>query len=198
MALFPSYTDIPYANPVTEEMQHKTLFSNFDNLGEERRKRKWLYPKRNITLQYNYLTLVNGRTLFDFYNDRNGAYEAFTFFKYEVETFTGEYVGTGDGSTVLFNLPCKFSSARTLYSDNTTLTEGPTGVGDYSYSALGGTDGCDEITMYVAPTSGKRITLDFSGKLKIRCRFKEDNMSFDTFFNRLRTFGIQLQGLLNG
>jgi len=196
MALYPSYETIPYANPVTEEILFKTLFSNFDDLGEERRKKKWMYPKRAISLQYNNINMIQGRTLFQFYLDRHGAYEAFTFFKYEVEIYTGEYISTGDGSTVLFNLPCKNSSARTVYLDGDTQTEG-TSAHDYIYSALGGTDGCDKVTFNTAPTSGKRITIDFAGKLKIRCRFKEDNMGFDTFMSRLRTVGAELHGVLN-
>jgi len=51
MALYPAYSTVEYGNPVIEEMAFKTLFSNYDDLGEERRKRKWLYPKRLITLQ---------------------------------------------------------------------------------------------------------------------------------------------------
>ena len=67
MAVFTAYSTVGYGNPVIEEMQFKTLFSNFDDLGIERRKRKWLYPKRLITLQYNQLSLTEGRTLFAFY-----------------------------------------------------------------------------------------------------------------------------------
>ena len=193
MALFPNYLSIKYANPVVEEMQWKTLMSSFDDLGVERRKRKWLYPKRTVTLNYNNITLTDARTIFQFYIDRSGSYEAFTFFKYETETFTGEYIGTGDGSTVLFNLPCKNSTARTVYVNSVAQTE----TADYTYSALGGTDGCDEITFVVSPTSGHRIVLDFTGNLKVRCRFKEDNMSFETIYNRFRSFGVELSGLLN-
>jgi len=194
MALFPAYSTVEYGNPVVEEMQFKTLFSNFDDLGEERRKRKWLYPKRLITLQYNNITKANGRTLFNFYIARSGAYDAFTFFKYELETYTGEYVGTGDGSTVVFNLPAKTSATYTLYVDDVEQTAGGT---DWTFGALGGADGCDKATFEAAPASGTRITYDFTGYLKIRCRFKEDNMSFETFMNTYRTVGIKLQGLLN-
>jgi len=190
MALLPS---VNYGNPVVEDMQFKTLMSNFDNLGVERRKRKWLYPKRTVTLQYNNITLSDARSIFQFYIDRSGAYEAFTFFKYETESFEGEYVGTGDGSTVTYDLPCKNSSARILYLNNVVQNN----PADYTYSALGGLDGADQITFIAAPTSGHRIILDFTGNLKIRCRFKEDNMSFNTMYNRFRIFGVQLQGLLN-
>jgi len=194
MALFPSYSDINYGVTISEEMQFKTLISDYDNLGQERRKRKWLYPKRNIVIQYEYISLTDARTIFQFYINRQGRYDAFTFFKVEVETFENEYIGTGDDSTVLFNLPCKNSSARTIYVDGVEQTGGGN---DYTYSALGGTDGCDEIDFISAPASGERITINFTGQLKIRCRFKEDNMSFDTFNNTLRNFGIEFQGLLN-
>ena len=200
MAIFPSYESINYGNPVVEEMQFKTLFSNYDDLGEERRKRKWKYPKRLITLQYNYLSKIDGRTIFQFYLDRSGAYEAFSFFKYEIETYTGEYVGSGDSSTTLYSLPCKNSYARTLYvNDIEQVLGADSTTGDYTYTALGGLDGEDTINFNDTsiPEASERITIDFSGNLKIRCRFKEDNMSFDTFYNKFRSFGIQLQGLLN-
>ena len=196
MSLYIPYEDIPYNNPVIEEMQFKTLFSSFDNMGEEKRKRKWLYPKRNITIQYNYLNKLDARTIFNFYIARHGSYDAFSFFKYEVETFTGEYIATGDDSTVLFNLPCKNSSARTVYVDSTTQSEG-TSAHDYIYTSLGGADGCDKIEFAGAPLSSERITIDFTGNLKIRCRFSEDNLSFETLYNRLRNVGISLVGLLN-
>ncbi len=200
MALFPSYEDINYGNPVVEEMEFRTLFSNFDDLGEERRKRKWLYNKRIITLQYNNISKTDARTIFQFYINRSGAYESFTFFKHEFETYTGEYIGTGDGSTILYNLPCKNSTARTIYVDNAEQILGvDTTTGDYVYTALGGADGCDKINFNDSsiPLSGERIIIDFSGKLKIKCRFKEDSMSFETMYNRFRTVGISLQGLLN-
>lgn len=194
MALFPAYSTVAYGNPVVEEMQFRTLLSNFDNLGQERRKRKWLYPKRLITLQYSNISKTDGRTLFAFYIARSGAYDAFTFFKYELETYVGEYVGTGDASTTVMNLPCKTSSSRTVYLDGVEQTGGGT---DYTFGALGGTDGADKITWVAAPAAGERITIDFTGYLKIKCRFKDDNMSFETFMNTYRTVGIQLQGILN-
>ena len=194
MALFPAYSTVEYGNPVIEEMQFKTLFSNFDNQGQERRKRKWLYPKRLITLQYSNISLTNGRTLFDFYIARSGSYDAFTFFKYESEIHTGEYVGTGDASETVMNLPCKTSSSETVYLDGVEQTGGGT---HYTLGAGTGTDGADKITWEAAPASGERVTVDFTGYLKIKCRFKDDNMSFSTFMNTYRTVGIQLQGLLN-
>ena len=45
MASFPSLTSVPYTDPVSIGIRFKTLVSNFDNLGEEKRKQKWVYPK---------------------------------------------------------------------------------------------------------------------------------------------------------
>lgn len=196
MAVYPSYSTINYVNPVTEDVIFKTLTSNFDNLGVQRTKRKWQFPKRNITIQYEYMSLTESRTLFDFYIARSGSYEAFVFFYQYSESYTGEYIGTGDGSTVIFNLPCKTSSGRTVYVDNNTQSEGATGA-DYAFTALGGTDGEDKIEFSVAPSNGSRIKIDFTGILKIRCRFAEDNMSLQTFYTRLKSGGVKLRGLLN-
>ena len=195
MAEYPSYEVVPYSNPVTEEMQFKTLFSNYDDLGKEARKRKWLYPKRDITISYNNITLTQARILFEFFKKRYGSYESFSFFKYESETYEGEYIGTGDGSTTVYNLPCKNSTARSIYENNSSRTEGPSG--DVVVSAGGGADGADRAEFVVAPANGSRLTMDFTGYLKVKCRFYDDLMSFDTFYRILRNVGIKLKGILN-
>lgn len=187
------YTVIPYANPVLEEMQFKTLISNFDDLGQEQRKRKWLYPKRKISLLTKAVTLAQGRTLYQFYIDRWGSWQSFNFFKYELESYEGEYIGTGDGSTVIYNAPFRNATAYTIYLDGVEQTV----VTDYVYTQGGGTDGADKIEFVTAPNEGERITCDFTGYLKVHCRFADDNLSFQTFYNKLRNGQIVLQGTLN-
>jgi len=198
MATYPGYSEIKYINPVTIVTQYKTLISNFNDLGEEKRRRKWLYPKRNITLSYAYLSIANATTIWQFYKDRSGAYQSFSFFldsTYDDDkSYEGEYVGTGDGSTVLFNLPSKNATDYTLYIDGVEQTAG--GV-DYTFGDNDGLDGADTATFEAAPASGERITYDFTGILKVRCRFAEDNLSFEEINNKLVTTGITLQGLLN-
>lgn len=196
MAEFPSYSSIPYNNPIASKVQFKTIKSNFDNLGEEKRRRKWLYTKRYITLPYEYITKANAATIWQFYLDRSGSYEAFNLFlEHDVITdHVDEYVGTGDGTTTVWNLPSKDGSTRTVYLNGSS--QSASGV-DYTYSAQGGADSADKITFVAAPSSGDRITYDFSGVLKIHCRFAEDYLSFENFHNTLINIGIQLQGLLN-
>lgn len=195
MAKFPDYSEINYSSTVVGGANFKTLITNFDDLGRERRKRKWLYPKRIVRLSYDHKSKTDAMAIYQFFLERAGSYEVFTFFDHTIDTYENEYIGTGDGSTLIYNLPCRGSSSRTIYVNGAEQTI----TTDYTYSALGGTDGCDEITFEVAsvPTDGHRITMDFTGNLKIRCRFKEDEFTFETFLNQFKTFGIELQGLLN-
>jgi len=194
MAAFPALSSVPMGEPYSEEIQFKTLISQFDDLGAELRKQKWIYPKRVINLVYDKVTKAQGRTLWAFYIARQGQYNAFVFFTEYTDTYVGEYVGTGDGSTTVFNLPSKQASSYTLYKDAVSQTGG--GV-DYTFASEGGTDGADKITYVAAPADGARLTFDFTGYLKIRCRFAEEIMSFQIFYNRLFSSGLKLQGLLN-
>jgi hypothetical protein len=194
MALYPATSSVAYAEPLTEGIQWKTLATQFDDLGVEQRKQKWLYPKRIITLHYRFITKAEARTLWAFYIARKGSYEAFSFFYPVSNTYTTEYVGTGDGTTLVFNLPCKTASSYTLYVDGVAQTAGGT---DYTFGALGGADGADKATFVAAPADGARITFSFTGYLKVRARFAEDNMDFETFYDRLINSELKLQGLLN-
>jgi hypothetical protein len=201
MSKFPEVSEVGFANPLGMELETKTLTSNYDDLGGEQRKQKWLYPRRNLTLVYNYISKADSETLWQFYIARGGAFEAFNFFMPEPETdypaYVGEYVGTGDGSTALFNLPSRLAAAYVLYLDGASQTEGV----DYNFNPEGGEDGADTIdfsdSAMTAPASGVRITWDFTGTLKIRSRFAEDRLSFEQFYDRLANHGIQLKGLLN-
>jgi hypothetical protein len=194
MAVFPAYGSVGYANPLRISLEFKTLSSKFDDLGEENRKRKWLYPKRQVVLSYNYITKAEAKTLWQFYQARYGPYEAFAFFIGISDDYVNEYVGTGDGVTTIFNLTSKNASSYSLYVNGILMQGG--GV-EYTFTAVGGSDGEDKIEFVVTPAEGDRITFDFSGELKIRCKFKEDILTFDLFYDRLVNEGIALQGELN-
>jgi len=194
MAKFPEVSSIAPDEPEKLQLQWKTLISQFDDLGEEKRKQKWLYPRRNITLQYTGHSKADGRTLWQFYLDRKGSHEAFNWFSGISNTYAGEYVGSGDGATVIFNLPAKNSSAYTVYKNGVEQSGG--GV-DYTFAAGAGADGADKITFAAAPDAGDRITYDFTGNLKVYCRFAEDYLDFETFWDRAVNIGLVLHGLLN-
>lgn len=197
MTAFPEITSVPFGNPVSEEIEFKTLTSNFADLGEEQRKQKWLYPKRLITLKYPWISKDEAQEIFQFFIGRAGSYNTFKFFYPDIKgtafSYTYEYVGTGNGSTTVFNLPAKSASNYILYLNGSSQSD----PSDYSFSAGSGPDGEDKITFVAAPDAGDRITFSFTGRLKIVGRFKNDKMRFDLFFDRLVTLGVQIQGLLN-
>ena len=197
MAEFPTLVSVPFADPIAEDIQFKTLVSTFDDLGVEKRKQKWLYPKRLISLTYKGISKAQAATLYQFYIARAGSYEAFNFFYPETKstnTYVTEYVGTGDGATIVFNLPSRTASAYTLYLDAAAQTAGGT---DWTFASQGGADSADKCTFVAAPNDGQRITFTFTGYLKVRCRFEDDKLSFENFHDRLINGGLKLQGLLN-
>ena len=191
MAEFPLMSKAVY--PLVEQIQFKTLKTRFDDLGEETRKKKWLYPRRRISLAFKGLSLADAKTLWAFYIARGGSFEAFNWFHPFSNTYVGEYVGTGDGSTANFNLPSKDASSRKLYIDSDEQTEGV----NWTFTAEGGADGADLCELTTAAASGQRITFDFTGYLKIHCRFDEDYADFRIFVRTLTESGLKLQGLLN-
>ena len=206
MAVFPSSISVPYTDPVAIDMRFKTLVSNFDDKGEEKRKSKWAYPKRSVSLQYKAASKSEAKTLWQFYQARKGQYEAFVWFESTgigataYNTYVGEYVGTGDSTTLVFNLPAiNSSSVHKLYIANSSQDST-----SYTFSAKAGSNGEDKVTLVsssaggrTVPTSTERITYDFTGRLKVRCRFAEDIFSFENFYDRLCDASIKLSGILN-
>jgi hypothetical protein len=198
MSQFPAITSVPFVNPVQEKINFKTLIANYNDSGEEQRKAKVLFPKRDIRLVYKYLTKGEAATLYQFYIARKGAYQKFAFFYPSTEqatpfAYVEEYVGVGDGTTTIFSLPGKAISNYIIYINSIAQEE----TTDYTITALGGPDGEDKITFVAVPDSGDVITISFTGYLKVICRFKNDSMSFQTFYDRLVTSGLELKGLLN-
>jgi hypothetical protein len=204
MAVYP-YTSSPYTNPVQIDIRYKTLVSAFDEEGEENRKQKWLYPKRDVTLKYQALSKSEGEILWEFYCGRKGSYGSFSWIEStglgNYYSYSSEYVATGDSTTLIFSLPAKGSSGAT---HNVNLDGVAVSTSDYTISFGGGADGEDKVTFVAAgagglgpPGSTKRITYDFEGRLKIRCRFADDIYSFENFYDKLINSGVKLKGLLN-
>ena len=191
MTAFPLNSAISISTPFGDGLQFRTLVGSHGLEGVEKRKRKILFPRRKITVMYDNITLAKARLIWQFYLDRSGMWNAFTFFYTRSDQYTKEYVGTGNGTTVLFNLPGKTTTSRILYVDNVVEGSG------FNYGSANGTDGEDTVTFDVAPLDGEKITFSFTGYLKIRARFAEDFMSFDVFYQVLTNVGIGIQGLLN-
>ncbi len=194
MAIFPSLDTISIISPLSLSIETKTLISFYSGAGRETRKQKWVYPKRNLrAVGYKWLTLDDANTLWQFYMDRGGAYEAFNTFLEHSDSYANEYLGTGDGATVSFNMPSKNATSELIYVDSILKTD----PADYAFTAIGGTDGADKIVFVVAPSDGSIITTNFTGYLKIHSRFAEHSLEYDLFFRKLSHMGISIKGLFN-
>jgi hypothetical protein len=192
MSLYPVYSSIPY-NECSITIRTKTITSQFDFEGEERRKRKNLFPKRDIALTYNYITKANALTIKQFFRDRDGAYEDFNWLHHQINTYENEYMGVGDGSTVTWNLPGKTVSSWTVYKDQAALIN----TTDYTITQDAGADGAASIEFVVAPAAGALLAIDFTGYLKVHCRFANDDLENTLRVRERENLSIQLRGLLN-
>lgn len=192
MATWPESNPTPNY-PLIVEPEFNTLISDFDGGGEQRRQ-KQLYPKYNVTVSYKGILVADARILWEFYLARKGAYEVFYIYDLTLllgHSFNhvGEYCGTGDGSTTIFDIPGRSTSSRTVYSDGIDVTS------DVSFLTGGGSSSSDRVDFNTAPTEGKIITIDFTGYLRMRVRFAEDKLARQNFFHDLYAYGIKLKGL---
>jgi len=181
--------------PLIVEPEFKTLISGFDGGGEQRRQ-KQLFPKYNVTVNYGALSETDMQTLWDFYLARKGAYEAFYIYDLALlasisPNHDGQYVGTGDASTEVFDIPGRSTSSQVIYIDGVeqTLTT------DYVILNGGGESSADRVDFVSPPAAGEVVTADFTGFLRIRARFAEDKLSRELFMTNLFRYGIQLKGL---
>lgn len=190
MAVFPSDTIIPnYDYEVVQEW--KTVISTFDGANEQR-KQKWTFPKYHVKLTFGPLSHADVATLWKFYQARKGAYEAFYFYTVESEAWEDLYVATGDGSTKIFDLPGKTTSSQVIYISGDQQDSG------YTILVGGGDGSSDRIEFTTAPAEGDVISCDFTGYMRILCRFKQDNMSRTLFEYNLYRVGLELQGFSAG
>ena len=181
--------------PLIVEPEWKTLVSGFDGGGEQRRQ-KQLFPKYNVVVGYDALTSSNAQTLWDFYMARKGAYEAFYIYDLALlasvaPNHDGQYCGTGDGATEIFDIPGRSTSSQSVYVDNVLQTI----TTDYVILTGGGESSADRIDFVSPPAAGEVITVDFTGFLRIRARFLEDKLPRELFMTNLFRYGIKLKGL---
>ena len=192
MATFPESNPSPQY-PLIVEPGFNTLISGFDGGGEQRRQ-KLMYPKYNVIVNYSGMSLSGAKTLWEFYLARKGAYEAFYIYDLILllgHSFNhvGQYCGTGDGSTTIFDIPGRSTSSRTVYVDGVDETS------NVSFLTGGGSSNSDRIEFSSAPASGGVVTIDFTGFLRMRVRFWEDKLPRELFVRKLYRYGIKLKGL---
>ena len=188
MALYP---EIPIPNfPYDLTENWKTIVSAFDS-GKEQRRQKQIYAKYDMGFAYSVLSVAEVATLWNFYNARRGAYEAFYAYTPDLALWTGLYIGMGDGEETTFDIPGKNTAAQKIYIQDVeqTITD------DYSILEGGGAEGADRVLFVEAPEVNAIITCDFAGRMRIRCRFEEDKLTKQNFTYQLFSTGIKLKGL---
>lgn len=167
--------------PFQFETAFQTKVVEFET-GSEWRGGARSFPKRRITTTYNTLTQVEMEELYGFFVSKKGAREAFSFFDPVPGNHKGEYVGRGDGSSVLFELPVRGSGSLVVYVNGVqvgvTLLEGA------------GTDGVDKIQFSSAPANGSVIAADFEGKLRLTVRLESDKIPRELFYYLMYNIGV--------
>jgi hypothetical protein len=123
---------------------------------------------------------------------RQSAGPAIPFVAYDWDYSFGHqriYVGTGDGTRVAWNLPCRdTASAIKVYSDGVEQTTGLTLSDD-------GDNEAKKATFGTAPVAGKVLTCSFTGQLRIICRFGEDQLRLEFADAMLYGISVSLVGL---
>jgi hypothetical protein len=192
MALFPEYDEIAYVPGIEITPRFSTSISALSG-GQEKRRAKFTFPLYDLKISYELLTLADARTIWQFYKDRQGMFGSFYFYLPYLETFEGEYCGTGDGAEDLFDVPGKTITSYTVYVGAVPVVEG--GGNDYVIEEDAGLEYAARINFAVAPSVGDHITIDFTGYYRFKVRFEEDNLPFDVFAQKLVKMGISLVGV---
>jgi len=193
MATFPESPKPSY--PLIVRPSWKTLISSIGT-GKEQRRQKSLFPVYDVVVKYNVLSSANAKILYEFYMARKGAYEAFyiydlTLLANVAFNHTEQYCGTGDGSTDIFDIPGRSTSSQVIYADGIEQTI----TTDYTILEGGGESDSDRVSFVSTPPSGTIITCDFTGFLRMRVRFLNDNLDREAFMTNLFSYGIELRGL---
>ena len=186
------YPTTPKPNyPFDLTINWKTITSAFDS-GKEQRRQKQTYAKYDVSLVYDLLSEANMQLLWNFYVARKGSFEVFYFYTLAISDWYGLFIWTGDGATVTFDIPGKSTSAHVIYNNGITVSPA-----DYTIVTGGGTESSDRVTFNTAPVLNAIITCDFTGYMRIRCRFEEDKLSQQMFMWTAYKTGIKLRGLSN-
>lgn len=180
------YPTIPVPNyPLTVTPVWNTAISK----NGTQRRRRWLYAKYDVVVKYTALESANSKILWAFYMARNGSFEAFYIIDYYAYDHVGLYIATGDSSTTIFDIPGQSTSSRTLYVNGVETATG------FTYLSGGGDGSSDRVEFTTAPSLGAIITIDFTGYLRIKCRFANDYLDRVNFTTSLMQYGVELTGL---
>lgn len=161
--------------------------------GIEQRRALSAFPRHKVRVKWerdmNAATRVN--TLWDFYRQTRGALLPFVYFDFDdARTWTEVYVGTGNGSALVFDLPMLNGSSVTVKVNGTTKT--PTT--HYTIAAGAGANGRDKLTFTAgnAPASGALVTVTFTGRRSFAMRIASEALSYSVMSALIYSTGLEM------
>jgi uncharacterized protein (TIGR02217 family) len=155
--------------------------------GKELRGSFMAYPNYRLSLEYEVLretgSFTELQTLMGFFNKRRGAFDDFLFTDPDDNAATDYQFGTGDGSTVAFQLMKSYGGFVEPVQNVNVLTNikkagvTQTSPTNYSISSAG------LVTFTTAPALGAALT--WTGTYYWRVRFADDENDFEQFMRKL-------------
>jgi uncharacterized protein (TIGR02217 family) len=155
--------------------------------GKEVRIADWSFPRHQWELTFDFLrsapSFAEWQSLIGFFDLRQGAFDSFLYGDADDNAVTDQPIGTGDGTTTIFQL------VRALggYTEPMIATNVVTNIKVAGVVQGGGTYSVDAntglATFTASPASGAAITASFS--YYFRCRFSADSVDFEKFMSQL-------------
>ena len=159
--------------------------------GREFRTSQQTYPRRRLTLEYEFLRTYGAFTdlqsMDGFFNRHKGGLDTFLLVDPIDNAVTAQALGLGDGSTKVFQLarsfggyiePVKFlNGTPQIYVNGVLRTAGT----DYTIGAGG------VVTFTNAPGAG--LVVSWTGSYYWRARFKEDELDFQQLLAKIWKLG---------
>lgn len=192
-AIFPALPGLSWS--VTKQPRFATRIQRAVS-GRELRALDQPNPIWTWTLTYSVLRDGGGydelRTLMGFFLDQQGAFSPFLFVDPGDNRVAGQVLGTGDGSTAVFQLVRTMGGfAEPITAPNAVTDVSVNGVvqspGGYSVDADTGV-----VTFTTPPPAGEAVSADFT--YFFRVRFADDSAEFENFMFQLwslRTVKLQ-------
>lgn len=152
----------------------------------------WSYPKWAWKISFSYLpstaTQQDMQTLAGFFNIMQGRFDSFLYQDADDSAIVGQALGTGDGTTLTYQLVRAFGGfIEPILAPHTVskvYVDGIDQVGHWTVSNWGtATPGLITFAGGHAPTAGKAVTADFSFYFPVR--FDSDQISFTNFMSKM-------------
>lgn len=182
--IFPELTGLSWSRSKSPVMSTNIQTSTS---GKEKRAVYYTYPRWKFSLTYEMIKddgTVTGdlQQIVGFFNNVYGSFDDWLFKDWDDYSVTDQAFGTGDGTTVAFQLLRSFGqfvepvrgivSTPTIYVNSVPITS-------FTFSTLG------LITFDNPPAAS--AALQWTGNFYYRCRFLSDSYEFEEFVSKLWT-----------